>query len=327
MHFDMEDGSLALGLEGGHHRKRIPSCRRWRDRSMVTTSFMISKVINNPKIDIFENHSVIGILQENRECSTAYGPRNLVTESEELFYADNNPPHFRRHFGYLQTDHQSAYHDRRRTCLWLLMQVVKSPIWNSFNFILRHLYWIGRGISNQWGSPGEGGLSDRSKRRTLHAGDSRIGRTGPRDIVAQSIYRQMLKYDQEYVWLSLKHLDPQVVKHRFPNIYENARIGIDMCDRIPVAPAAHYMVGGVRTDTHGRTNIKRLFICGELASSGIRGQSARLQLVDRMSVFGKRPSRLRGKSENLSYRYSNRSIIAMTIMLRFMSIWKREFRG
>ena len=52
------------------------------------TSFMISKVINNPKIDIFENHSVIGILQENQEC---YGVRTwkLVTESEELFYADN----------------------------------------------------------------------------------------------------------------------------------------------------------------------------------------------------------------------------------------------
>ena len=88
----------------------------------------------------------------------------------------------------------------------------------------------------------------------------------------------MLKYDQEYVWLSLKHLDPQVVKHRFPNIYEKCQeLGIDMCDRIPVAPAAHYMVGGVRTDTHGQTNIKRLFICGELASSGIM------------------PSRLRGK--------------------------------
>jgi len=87
MHFDMEDGSLALGLEGGHHRKRILHAGGDATGRMVT-SFMISKVINNPKIDIFENHSVIGILQENQEC---YGVRawNLVTESEELFYADN----------------------------------------------------------------------------------------------------------------------------------------------------------------------------------------------------------------------------------------------
>ena len=62
-----------------------------------------------------------------------------------------------------------------------------------------------------------------------------------------------------------------------------------MCDRIPVAPAAHYMVGGVRTDTHGQTNIKRLFICGELASSGIMGANrlASNSLIECL-VFGKR---------------------------------------
>ena len=81
-----------------------------------------------------------------------------------------------------------------------------------------------------------------------------------------------------------------MVKHRFPNIYEKCQeLGIDMCDRIPVAPAAHYMVGGVRTDTHGQTNIKRLFICGELASSGIMGANrlASNSLIECL-VFGKR---------------------------------------
>ena len=80
------------------------------------------------------------------------------------------------------------------------------------------------------------------------------------------------------------------MKHRFPNIYEKCQeLGIDMCDRIPVAPAAHYMVGGVRTDTHGQTNIKRLFICGELASSGIMGANrlASNSLIECL-VFGKR---------------------------------------
>ena len=62
MHFDMEDGSLALGLEGGHHRKRILHAGGDATGRMVT-SFMISKVINNPKIDIFEIRNV-----------TAYGP-------------------------------------------------------------------------------------------------------------------------------------------------------------------------------------------------------------------------------------------------------------
>ena len=76
-----------------------------------------------------------------------------------------------------------------------------------------------------------------------------LAELAPRDIVAQSIYRQMQKFHQNFVWLSLKHLNPELVKHRFPNIYEKCKeLGIDMCNRIPVAPAAHYTVGGVRTD-------------------------------------------------------------------------------
>jgi len=87
-----------------------------------------------------------------------------------------------------------------------------------------------------------------------------LAELAPRDIVAQSIYREIRNNHQDFVWLSLRHLDPNLIKHRFPNIYEKCKeLGIDMCNRIPVAPAAHYMVGGVRTDTQGRTNIKRLF--------------------------------------------------------------------
>ena len=288
MHFDMEDGSLALGLEGGHHRKRILHAGGDATGRMGT-SFMISKVINNPKIDIFENHSVIGILQENQEC---YGVRawNLVTESEELFYADNT---------FLTLGGTSAIYKRTTNP----HTTIGDGLALAFNagceiadmeFIQFHpsaiyteseeAFLISEAVR------GEGAyLIDQNGERFMPA-IHELAELAPRDIVAQSIYRQMLKYDQEYVWLSLKHLDPQVVKHRFPNIYEKCQeLGIDMCDRIPVAPAAHYMVGGVRTDTHGQTNIKRLFICGELASSGIMGANrlASNSLIECL-VFGKR---------------------------------------
>ncbi|MDE5638413.1 MAG: FAD-binding protein, partial [Odoribacter sp.] len=117
-----------------------------------------------------------------------------------------------------------------------------------------------------------------------------LAELAPRDIVAQSIYRQLIRYNQDFVWLSLKHIDTQTVRNRFPNIYEKCReLGIDMCDRIPVAPAAHYTVGGVRTDLNGQTDIPNLFICGELASSGIMGANrlASNSLIECL-VFGKR---------------------------------------
>lgn len=81
-----------------------------------------------------------------------------------------------------------------------------------------------------------------------------LAELAPRDIVAQSIYSQMRKYNQDFVWLSLKHLNPETVKKRFPNIYEKCReLGIDMCDRIPVAPGSP-LHGRRRQDRLKRTN-------------------------------------------------------------------------
>ena len=81
-----------------------------------------------------------------------------------------------------------------------------------------------------------------------------------------------------------------MIKRRFPNIFEKCEeLGIDMTDKIPVAPAAHYTVGGVKTDLSGRTNIPHLYVCGELASSGIMGANrlASNSLIECL-VFGKR---------------------------------------
>jgi L-aspartate oxidase len=101
-----------------------------------------------------------------------------------------------------------------------------------------------------------------------------LAELAPRDVVAQAIEREIKRDPQErpYVYLSLKHLDPERIKTRFPHIFQTcAKLGIDMCDRVPVAPAAHYMVGGVKCDTDGKTGVDGLYVCGELASTGIMG--------------------------------------------------------
>ncbi len=95
----------------------------------------------------------------------------------------------------------------------------------------------------------------------------------PRDIVARAIDSEMKINGTEHVWLDCRHMDLEKFIHHFPNIYEKCKsMGIDVAkDMIPVAPAAHYSCGGVKTDEWGRTSIHNLYAVGECASTGLHG--------------------------------------------------------
>jgi L-aspartate oxidase len=113
----------------------------------------------------------------------------------------------------------------------------------------------------------------------------------PRDIVARAIDNEMKKGGTEHVYLDCHHMDKEKFIHHFPNIYEKCMsIGIDVMQQmIPVAPAAHYSCGGIKTDEWGRTSIQRLYACGECASTGLHGANrlASNSLLEAM-VFGHR---------------------------------------
>ncbi len=95
----------------------------------------------------------------------------------------------------------------------------------------------------------------------------------PRDVVARSILFEMRKTGSDRVFLDVTHLPVQVVTTRFPNIYKYCfDHGLDITrGLIPVAPAAHYMMGGVKTNIWGETNINGLFAAGEVACTGVHG--------------------------------------------------------
>ncbi len=95
----------------------------------------------------------------------------------------------------------------------------------------------------------------------------------PRDIVARAIDSEMKINGTEHVWLDCRQMDLEKFIHHFPNIYEKCKsLGIDVAQHmIPVAPAAHYSCGGIKTDEWGRTSIKNLYATGECASTGLHG--------------------------------------------------------
>jgi L-aspartate oxidase len=120
---------------------------------------------------------------------------------------------------------------------------------------------------------GEGGLLFAADgRRFMPALDERA-ELAPRDIVARAIMREMERTAADHVWLDVTHLPAERVTARFPQIYrfclEN---GLDITrERIPVSPAAHYTMGGVRTNTWGETTLPGLFAAGEVACTGVHG--------------------------------------------------------
>ncbi|RYD57705.1 MAG: L-aspartate oxidase [Sphingobacteriales bacterium] len=95
----------------------------------------------------------------------------------------------------------------------------------------------------------------------------------PRDVVARAIDNEMKRTGTEHVYLDCRHMDQDKFRSHFPNIYAKCKsIGIDVFqDLIPVAPAAHYCCGGIKTDKVGCTSIKYLYACGECSSTGLHG--------------------------------------------------------
>ncbi|MBS1819917.1 MAG: L-aspartate oxidase [Acidobacteria bacterium] len=137
---------------------------------------------------------------------------------------------------------------------------------------------------------GEGAKLVNSRGETFMTRYDVAGDLAPRDVVARGIVREM-EATAGPVFLTLQHLDPARVRARFPTIAEMcARVGIDIAtDRIPVGPAAHYMMGGIDTDEWGRTSVPGLFAAGETACTGVHGANrlASNSLLEGL-VFGAR---------------------------------------
>ncbi|TAL48250.1 MAG: L-aspartate oxidase [Chitinophagaceae bacterium] len=120
---------------------------------------------------------------------------------------------------------------------------------------------------------GDGGiLRNKNEEAFMEKYDERKD-LAPRDIVARAIDSEMKRTGTEHVWLDCRHFNKEKFVEHFPNIYEKClSIGIDITKHmIPVAPAAHYSCGGIKTDEWGKSSIKNLYACGECASTGLHG--------------------------------------------------------
>jgi len=289
MQFDQEDGKFFLGLEGGHSHRRILHAGGDATGKGLT-SFMLKKVKEQKNIIPFEYTTVVSLLVENQIC-TGVQAFDFVSGKNILF---------RSRATIIATGGLSRIYDRSTNPHTATGDGI-ALAWHAgakladIEFIQFHpsaLYLPGEDaflISEAVRGEGAWLLNQQGERfmQNIHP----LAELAPRDVVAYEIYNQLQLHHSDFVYLSLKHLDPDLIKKRFSTIYNTLlKFDIDLTrDLLPVSPAAHYQVGGIQTDLYGETNIEGLFACGEVASTGVMGANrlASNSLLECL-VFGKR---------------------------------------
>lgn len=289
MEFDKDsDGKLILGLEGGHSKRRILHADGDATGKMMT-SFMLRKVLDKPEITTFEYCAALKIIVEDNIC------KGIQT----LQYIDGENIIFNGKAIILATGGLSRLYSRSTNPYTATGDGI-ALAWQAgakladMEFIQFH--------PTALSLPGEDAylISEAVRGEGAHLLDVNgvrfmtqvhpLAELAPRDIVASAIFKRM-QQTGESVFLSLRHLDNQTLADRFHSIDSHLKtFGINLLeDLIPVAPAAHYMVGGIRTDIWGQTSIQALFACGEVASTGVMGANrlASNSLLECL-VWGKR---------------------------------------
>ncbi|TWU45048.1 L-aspartate oxidase [Novipirellula aureliae] len=268
--FDQFNGSLALGREGGHSRERILHARGDATGQEIMRA-VIKRTRELPNVEIWDNAFTVDLLTYEGRCRGAVivdanNRPQLVWAKEtilctggagQVYRESTNPP--------VATGDGLAIAYRAG---------VELRDMEFFQFHPTVLYIAGssRSLITE-ALRGEGAyLIDATGNRFMPEYDSRA-ELAPRDIVSQSIIRQMAVTKHPCVYLDLSHIDPAIVMRRFPGIADVCdKFGLDITsDRIPVRPGAHYMVGGVTVDRQGRTSLPGLWAAGEATSSGLHG--------------------------------------------------------
>ena len=287
--FDKDpNGELFLGLEGGHSQRRILHADG-DATGKVMTGFMLKKILANSQITPFEYTTAVNIIVQNGVCHGI----------QTLDYITGENAVFRTKATILATGGLSRIYARSTNPYTATGDGI-ALAWHAgarladMEFIQFHptalavdgedAYLISEAVR------GEGAhLYDKNGVRFMLSAHP-MAELAPRDVVASAIFKRMQETDSA-VFLSLKHLDSEALKERFHSI--DARLksfGIDLTkDMIPISPAAHYTVGGIRTDLWGQTNVTGLFACGEVASTGVMGANrlASNSLLECL-VYGKR---------------------------------------
>lgn len=278
-----EKGEFDLHREGGHSEFRI--LHHADNTGAEIQDSLIRALQEHPDIDVFENHFAVEIITQHHLGKivtrrtpdiTCYGAYilNLATNKVDTFLSKvtvmatggigqvytttTNPPVatgdgiamvYRakgtvKDMEFIQFHPTALYHPGDRPS-FLITEAMRG-----YGAVLRTL----------------------DGKEFMHKYDKRLS-LAPRDIVARAIDNEMKLRGDDHVYLDVTHKDAEETKRHFPNIYAKClSLGIDITkDYIPVAPAAHYLCGGIKVDLNACSSIQRLYAVGECSCTGLHG--------------------------------------------------------
>lgn len=286
---DASGKDIALTLEGGHTARRILHASGDATGRAIQET-LARMVAENPRIQILEHHFTVDLLHRDGVCYGAlcmdcrYG-RFLRVEAGAVIVATGGIGQVYRE----TTNPEVATGDGLAMC-FRAGAVLRDMEFVQFHPTTLYLAGAPRFLISE-AVRGEGAYLRTLDGTRFMPEVHPDGELAPRDVVSRAIVRTMLDTETSHVLLDLRHLDAGAVRRRFPTICALCqRYGIDIAtDPIPVRPAAHYMMGGVRIDALGQTSVARLYAAGEAACTGVHGANrlASNSLLEGL-VFGHR---------------------------------------
>ncbi len=279
--FDTQDGKLVYTKEAAHSTNRILHHKDITGKEITSKLLEAAKVKHN--ITMIENCTLIDVIKDNQR---AYGIVVNYKGEYSSIYAKNIV---------LATGGVGGVFDSSTNYAHITGDGVAIAIKNNIkvediSYIQIHPTTL---YSNKKGKRfliseavrGEGAYLLNPN------GERFVNELLPRDVVSKRVSEEMKKFNTDHVYLSVKHLDVEYIKNRFPNIYEACKEeGYDMTqDLVPITPSQHYFMGGISVNLDGRTSLKNLYAVGETSRTGVHGANrlASNSLLEGL-VFAKR---------------------------------------
>ncbi|MER6769956.1 L-aspartate oxidase [Streptomyces bacillaris] len=277
-HFDTTDsGDIALTREGGHHRRRI--AHAGGDATGAEISRALVEAVRAAALRIIENALVLDLLTD-AEGRTAGVSLHVMGEGQHDGVGAVRAPSVVLATGGMGQVFSATTNPSVSTGDGVALALRAGAEVSDLEFVQFHPTVLFLGAESEGQQPlvseavrGEGAhLVDASGTRFM-LGQHELAELAPRDIVAKAITRRMHEHGTEHMYLDARHFGARMWEQRFPTILAACRAhGIDpVTEPVPVAPAAHYASGGIRTDLRGRTTVPGLYACGEVACTGVHG--------------------------------------------------------